>query len=506
MKMLRHETMLAVSAIVCAVAILAGGTAIAAQKVADQPTQELASFYKTGLKVSDNPTIADNAAGGEKSSGIRTIRDMRLDRFRFSTKPEVELSDSGSCEYEISGFHGIQKAVLSYTSKGRLYAIRLISIDDHYSSVESDIRVSKLMQLMDEQFENIKWDIYPDEHDGRKVAIGTRKMFRMDKSENSEDKVFRIIPTRSKQNEVGLFVEMVDNRLRRLDDVYATTDIRIPFRVQFAAAGSAASWLREQYKSNGLKEIAFERKYNFEQKYDYFLRLQRLEGNMLDIVRDIHICLYDGVLMTWSNIGTAFDMGTKELKAPMEDDYAEKLIMARIHQAAYEFEGIEGHIYAIQSYVELPCPKCHGLLTRQNGRCECWSERREKNSGRVTIKKEYFDADFADYLKKYGIVGTRQKLPGQKETAPRPARCQTCKGTGKVGGKCKKCKGSGKMSCEKCFVKTAVYKKNCSACKGKHKVKCRYCHNGYVESRCGKCDGTGEIGGASRVKSLHDEE
>lgn len=506
MKILRHAGMLAGITIVCAIAILAGGTAIAAQKIANQPTQELTNLDKAGFKVFDNPTIANNAVGGDQPKGIRTIRDMRLDRFRFSTKPEVELSDSGSCEYEISGFHDIQKAVLSYTSKGRLYAIRLISTDDHYSSVESDIRVSKLMQLIDEQFENIKWDISSDEHDGRKVAFGTKKMLRMDKTDNSEDKVFRIIPTRSKQNKVGLFVEMVDNRLRRLDDDYATTDIRVPFRVQFATAGSAASWLREQYKLNGLEEITFERKYSFEKKYDYYLRLQRLEGNMLDIVRDIHICLYDGVLMTWSNIGTAFDMGTKELKAPIEDDYAEKLIMARIRQAAYEFEGIEGRIYAIQSYVELPCPKCHGLPTRQNGRCECWSDRLGENLGRVTIKKEYFDADFADYLKKCGIVGTRQKLPGQKATAPRPVRCQACKGTGKVGGKCKKCKGSGNMSCEKCFVKTAVYKKNCPVCKGKHKVKCRYCLNGHVKSRCGKCDGTGEIGGASRTESLHDEE
>ena len=344
-----------------------------------------------------------------------------LELFHFGDAPRGKLSNKNTVQYEISDFLGFQQLILGYTKKGHLFSICLISENDHCSATESDARVSKLMQLCDEWIENIKWDLGEQEHDGRKFAIGrinethydTPKPHQAKKNEivkkwwlpshrlgagpnegkwwstvyNYRDIVLSIVPTRGERNIVGLQVNLVDNRLRRLEKDYLSLDVRRPVRVNDTLYEKAKSWLKEQRDRNSLKEHQVERYYDGNNLYAYCYILDR---GLDDDHRQVQITLEGGVLKLGGGM-------------PISESYAEELITAKIIVMNRIFEGIEGPIYDNRPYgpgghVVLPCPICKGDESKQHGKCMCWSESRNKNTGKGPhINKQEFEEKLYEY-------------------------------------------------------------------------------------------------------------
>ena len=369
--------------------------------------------------------------GGSKLKGKNP-----LELFRFGDAPRDKLSEKNMVEYDISGFLGIQKMILRYTTKGHLCSICLVSEDDHCSASESDARVSKLMQLCDEWYEGIKWNVDVQKHDGRKFAIGrinstsyvTSDSYQPKEGEltkrkwipsrhhaaggfyntvvyNYRDMVFSIVPTRGERNVVGLQVNLVDNRRRRLENAYLNLDMRRPLRVTDAQYKNAKAWLEEQKDANGLRENQTRRDYDGENLYAYSFILNR---KLDDDHREVQIGLENGVL----RIGGAM---------PIDESYAEELINAKIIIMSKEFEGITGKIFDNRPYgpgghVELPCPICKGNKSRQVRECKCWDRGRKRNAGYIHISKRGFEEEFEVYKSEYKTgVWTPPTQPTKKK-------------------------------------------------------------------------------------------
>ena len=370
--------------------------------------------------------------GGSKLKGKNP-----LELFRFGDAPRDKLSEKNMVEYDISGFLGIQKMILRYTTKGHLCSICLVSENDHCSASESDARVSKLMQLCDEWYEGIKWNVDVQEHDGRKFAIGrinsrsyvTSGSYQAKEGEHIEkrwirshrygagpnegswqttvynyrDMVFSIVPTRGERNVVGLQVNLMDNRLKRLDD--KEIDVRHLFKVTDGQYQAAKGWLQDQLKAHGLSEYCFIRSYNKTLGlYDYFLGLHWNGGTLWVgagqyITPEIKISLDNGVLRTRCSINA------KSLKVPLADDYAEEIITARIMIANKELEGIAGAFYDSRGNrggsIELPCPICKGDKSKQVEECKCYNRGQKRNGGRISINKHDFDEEIESYKSEY---------------------------------------------------------------------------------------------------------
>lgn len=370
--------------------------------------------------------------GGSKLKGKNP-----LELFRFGDAPRDKLSEKNMVEYDISGFLGIQKMILRYTTKGHLCSICLVSENDHCSASESDARVSKLMQLCDEWYEGIKWNVDVQEHDGRKFAIGrinsrsyvTSGSYQAKEGEHIEkrwihshrygagpnegswqttvynyrDMVFSIVPTRGERNVVGLQVNLMDNRLKRLDD--KEIDVRHLFKVTDGQYQAAKGWLQDQLKAHGLSENCFIRSYNKTLGlYDYFLGLHWSGGTLWVgagqyITPEITISLDNGVLRTRCRINA------KSLKVPLADDYAEEIITARIMIANKELEGIAGAFYDSRGNrggsIELPCPICKGDESKQVEKCKCYNRGQKRNGGRISINKHDFEEEIESYKSEY---------------------------------------------------------------------------------------------------------
>ena len=370
--------------------------------------------------------------GGSKLKGKNP-----LELFRFGDTPRDKLSEKNMVEYDISGFLGIQKMILRYTTKGHLCSICLVSENDHCSASESDARVSKLMQLCDEWYEGIKWYVDVQEHDGRKFAIGrinsrsyvTSGSYQAKEGEHIEkrwihshrygagpnegswqttvynyrDMVFSIVPTRGERNVVGLQVNLMDNRLKRLDD--KEIDVRHLFKVTDGQYQAAKGWLQDQLKAHGLSEYCFIRSYNKTLGlYDYFLGLHWNGGTLWVgagqyITPEIKISLDNGVLRTRCSINA------KSLKVPLADDYAEEIITARIMIANKELEGIAGAFYDSRGNrggsIELPCPICKGDKSKQVEKCKCYNRGQKRNGGRISINKHDFEEEIESYKSEY---------------------------------------------------------------------------------------------------------
>lgn len=353
-----------------------------------------------------------------------------LELFRFGDRPMKPLNeeDGRMVEYLIEDFVGIQRMILGYTKQGHLFSIHFISENDHCSVAESDARVYKFMQLCDEWYNGIKWKIDEQEHDGRKFAVGkilsTYLSYEtsdalgelVTRYKDSVDMTFRIMPTRDKGNIVGLDVQLVDNKRRRVESDYISLDIRKPFKVSAAVYNETKSWLRKQLDDNALYDAQFYR-YLEQTKmsgrpedkvYTYWFELER---RTINDNREIGITLKDGALETSCKISRGF-ADTIYLPSPIDDDYAEALIMAKIITNAWETDGINGPMRLYDDWMELPCPICHGTSAKQK---HC---RRCEKSGKISIDEDYFD----DYKKEYNnpnaykkyLNNTAKAVPKQK--------------------------------------------------------------------------------------------
>lgn len=340
------------------------------------------------------------------NSGCNVIKDKNpLSIFHFGDKPRNRLVEKDGCrmvQYEIKNFLGIQSMTLGYTRKGSLFSICFDSTNDHYSSAESDIRVSKLMQLCDEWCEGIEWKLGKQEHDGRKFAIGrinsTSSLstvpgedgkYKVERKYNYQDMVFSIMPTRGERNVVGLQVKLVDNRRRRLETDYLSLDVRRPLKISDAQYNMAKQYLREQFKSNCFHECQVSRDFDKDGLYSYSYSFER---HLEDDHRRASISIESGVL----EIGGM----------PIVEDYAEKLINAKIIVMNKEFEGIDGTIHDYRplgpgAEINLPCPVCRGRKSEQRPRCECWKRGLDRNTGEISISRSNFKQKFQDYKKYY---------------------------------------------------------------------------------------------------------
>lgn len=334
-----------------------------------------------------------------------------LESLRFGDARDLRESNNQNetIQYEIQDFLGIQQMVLGYTKKNTLYSICLYSENDHCSSVESDVRVSKLMQLCDEWYDGIEWKVGLQEHDGRKFAIGRIKTGH--KAKSPTDMVFSILPTRNERNVVGLQVNLIDNRRRRLESDYLGFDVRSPLTISESQYSNAKQWLRQQLDSNGVGECQICREYDNGRRYAYSYSLER---HMIDDQRDIYIGLEDGVLWTGG-------------KMPIDEDYAERLINAKIIILNKEFEGIAGVIRDYRplgpgASIDLPCPVCHGEKSRQKGMCRCWAKYRKQNNGFISISRKDFKDEFEDYKRWYktGQMPLRFKNQSKPNPQTRP--------------------------------------------------------------------------------------
>ena len=364
-----------------------------------------------------------------------------LELFHFGDAPREKLSENNTVKYEMSDFIGIQKMILGYTTKGHLYSIGLVSENDHCSASESDARVSKLMQLCDEWCDGIKWNVGVQEHDGRKFAIGQIKTTCFSTSDsyqakdgehvekkwcpshrrgagpnegfwevivyNYRDMLFSIVPTRGKNNVVGLQVNLIDNRLKRLENDYNEIDVRHLCKVTDSQYHAAKVWLRDQLEEHILREYSFRREYNETSGlYNYLLCLHwgaekyiETTHSIEHYVKEITIILDNGVLRTSCSINA------KSLPVPLADDYAEKIITARILIANKELEGIAGAFYDSDGYrggyITLPCPICKGNKSKQRGVCKCWTPSLKRNMGSINIAKRDFEEEFKIYKSEY---------------------------------------------------------------------------------------------------------
>lgn len=325
---------------------------------------------------------------GVRANVIKGKNPLELLKFGDTRDLQRSSNQDGTIQYEIQDFLGIQRMILGYTKKNTLYSICLYSENDHSSSAESDVRVSKLMQLCDEWYDGIEWKVGLQEHDGRKFAIGRIKTGR--KAKSPTDMVFSIVPTRTERNVVGLQVNLIDNRRRRLESDYLGFDVRRPLAISESQYSNAKQWLRQQLDSNGVGECQICREYDNGKRYAYSYSLER---HMIDDQRDIYIGIEDGVLWTGG-------------KMPIDEDYAERLINAKIIILNKEFEGIAGVIRDYRplgpgASIDLPCPVCHGEKSRQKGMCRCWAKYRKQNNGFISISRKDFKDEFEYYKQWY---------------------------------------------------------------------------------------------------------
>ena len=294
-------------------------------------------------------------------------------------------------QYAIEGFLGIQRMTLGYTKKDRLFSISLVSEDDHCSGFESDARVSKLMQLCDECYDGIDWNIGKQEHDGRKFAVGQIKYI----NEKPVDMMFYIVPTRERSI-VGLRVVLLDNRRRRMESDYLDFDVRKSLKITDSQYNNANQWLRQQLHSSLLICGDIYRDYNEDGLYRYYCEFER---SLYDDDRKICIRLDNGVLMLGGEMS-------------IDEDYAEKLIKARIIVMNKKFAGIDGEIRDCRlGPIVLPCPLCHGKSRNsRNDTCrEClpregtfgWAAAPQKSLGRISISRKDFNEKFEAYKEYY---------------------------------------------------------------------------------------------------------
>ena len=356
-------------------------------------------------------TVAGKTQGRTETVGNVLKGCNPLEQFHFGDKPTQALTEkdgSRIVQYAIQDFLGIQRMTLAYTRKGTLFSICFVSENDHYSAAESDARVYKLMQLCDEWYDGIEWDIGEQEHDGRKFAVGRIKSTvamvegpngNLVNKYNFQDMIFSIIPTRGERNVVGLQVNLIDNRRRRLDH-YNGDAIHL-FSATSDEYQEIRKWLKEQFSANSLSVYQFDRLYDKNLKmYHYSLRLDWGSGKMIGsnyYIKQIDICLYNGVLETDCKIGI------KRLHNPLSDEYAEAIIMAKIKTFNKEMEGIAGSISdnrGTGASIRLPCPACHGQSASTQCR-ECYNKSRNRNAGIVSLSKSEFKEKFSAYKEYY---------------------------------------------------------------------------------------------------------
>ena len=322
-----------------------------------------------------------------------------LSLFKFGDAPKQRLSgrQGGTIQYKVKDFLGIQSMTLGYTKKNSLYSICFVSENDHYSAAESDVRVSKLMQLCDELCNGIKWKIGTQEHDGRKFAIGrlnnTYSIGWVDghetKNYNYMDMVFSIIPTRGEKNVVGLQVNLIDNKRRRLESDYLDFDIRYPIKISDSQYREKKEWLREQLASHGLEEYHFKRNYECGKLYAYDYAVKKCIYTDREYVGYIYIKLDNGVLKVSGDLA-------------IDEAYAEKIIVAKLMTFNEEFKGIEGEIndyrhkdsFGPCGDILLPCPVCHGEAKHRKGMCSC-------GAGLISIGQKEFRREFEKYKIRY---------------------------------------------------------------------------------------------------------
>ena len=342
-------------------------------------------------------------AFGQSVTPVKVLKGQNpLVLFHFGDKPTQALTENEGnriVQYAIQDFLGIQRMTLGYTKKGTLFSICFISENDHYSAAESDARVSKLMQLCDEWCAGIEWDIGEQEHDGRKFAIGRIKSTcrvipqenGMESTEyNFQDMVFSIIPTRGERNVVGLQVNLIDNRRRRLETDYLTLDVRHPLQISEAQYNNAKEWLRKQLDDHALGECQSSRKYDKDRLYEYHYSFER---HLVDDHRRGWISLESGVLEIDGEI-------------PIDESYAEQLIRAKIIVMNKVFSGIAGEIYDDRplgpgASIKLPCPLCHGNKSKSDACRECWNKTRKRNSGLISLRESEFREKFNAYKEYY---------------------------------------------------------------------------------------------------------
>ena len=391
-----------------------------AQSIMDEPieTVEDEADKDDAIGANDsNVNIAKNA--------IQAKNPLELFKFGDARDLQTMAQQDGTIRYAIKDFLGIQQMTLGYTKKNNLYSICLVSENDHYSAAESDVRVSKLMQLCDEWYDDIKWEIGTQEHDGRKFAIGRvnntysvgwvgGKEGRAIKNYNYIDMLFSIIPTRREKNVVGLQVNLIDNRRRRLESDYIDVDIRRQTKMSDSQYREKKEWLREQLNSHGLQEHQFKRNYECGKLYAYDYVIKKSIYTDREYVGYIYIILDNGVLKVSGDLA-------------IDEDYAEKIIIAKLITFNKEFEGIEGEINDYRPIgpggdIQLPCPVCHGEKNCQKGMCSCWAKFRKQNVGFISISRKDFKAEFEDYKIWYktGQKPSRPRAQSKKNQQTRP--------------------------------------------------------------------------------------
>ena len=347
-------------------------------------------------------TVAGKTQGRTETVGNVLKGRNPLEQFHFGDKPTQALTEkdgSRIVQYAIQDFLGIQRMTLAYTRKGTLFSICFVSENDHYSAAESNARVSKLMQLCDEWCDGIEWDVGEQEHDRRKFAIGRIKSTcrvipegrgKERREYNYRDMIFSIIPTRGERNVVGLLVNLIDNRRRRLETDYLTLDVRRPLQITEVQYNDAKEWLRKQLDEHALGECQISRKYDKDRLYEYHYSIER---HLIDDHRRGYISLESGVLEIDGEI-------------PIDESYAEQLIRAKIIVMNKIFAGIAGEIYDDRplgpgASIKLPCPLCHGDKSKIDACKECWRKNGKGNSGLIPLSKSEFKEKFNAYKTYY---------------------------------------------------------------------------------------------------------
>lgn len=375
-------------------------------ELGDMPEDECKEYMAGSeygkVEYGDVATLAKRTQGSIGLIGNVLKGRNPLELFHFGDKPTQELKEKDGnriVQYVIQDFLGIQRMTLGYTKKGTLFSICFVSENDHYSATESDSRVSKLMQLCDEWCDGIEWELGKQEHDGRKFAIGRIKLT-SDMVENGSlekhnyrDMVFSIIPTRGERNVVGLQVNLIDKRRRRLESDYLDVDIRRPIKVLDSQYTEKKEWLREQLNSHGLREHQFFRKYECGQLYAFDYLIKKSIYTDREYVGYISIILDNGVLKVSGDLA-------------IDEDYAEEIIIAKLMAFSKEFEGIDGEIDDYRPIgpggdIRLPCPLCHGNKSKADACRECWNKTRKQNSGLISLSKSEFRDKFNAYKEYY---------------------------------------------------------------------------------------------------------
>ena len=377
-----------------------------------------------------NPALQGNALRGKNPLSV----------MQFGDKPRqalVEADGKRIAQYDID-FLGFWTLTLGYTKRDRLYSITFGQGAGSLSVEESDARVAQLMKLCDEWCSGIKWET--DRQDGRLSAVGKAKVYRPTIVDGFpvlpkySDRKFSIMPVKGGDGSFGLQVDLVDNRLRRIDNDYLKFDVRQLYWIDERRSEEALRWLEDQYVAHRLSECRFDRIFDRRlnaYRYNMLLECGAEKAAADGASRRIGISLCNGVL---ENVCKA---GKTRLQNPLSDGVAEKLITAKITSFNKEMEGVAGTISDARGSgggVKLPCPECHGDRTMTSACGECWDKSRNRNAGQISIGKQDFKGRFGSYKNYYSTrtkpSGWHAKQPqgtfGQSHSpaAPRPAQTQ----------------------------------------------------------------------------------